>query len=189
MIARLLAHFGHQHFAERPLCAKTGPSSNVAFDPPPFFSQVWSSIPVLAEKGNLLSRLATSRLPTHIPDITALEGDHRDDLWITAVNAGFRTGLVVPLLKDNEIVGVITLGRKQVQPFTDKQISLFRDFAAQATVALESTRRERQYREMQSELAHASRVATMGQLTASIVHEIKQPIAAARTNALLHCGF
>jgi hypothetical protein len=33
MIARLLAHFGHQHFAERPLCAKTGPSSNVAFDP------------------------------------------------------------------------------------------------------------------------------------------------------------
>jgi GAF domain-containing protein len=38
--------------------------------------------------------------------------------------------------------------------FTDKQISLFRDFAAQATIALESTRRERQYREMQSELAH-----------------------------------
>jgi C4-dicarboxylate-specific signal transduction histidine kinase len=65
----------------------------------------------------------------------------------------------------------------------DKQISLFRDFAAQATIALESTRRERQYREMQSELAHANRVATMGQLTASIAHEIKQPIAATRTNA------
>ena len=70
-----------------------------------------------------------------------------------------------------------------MQPFTDKQISLFRDFAAQATIALESTRRERQYREMQSELAHANRVATMGQLTASIVHEIKQPIATAHTNA------
>jgi C4-dicarboxylate-specific signal transduction histidine kinase len=70
-----------------------------------------------------------------------------------------------------------------VQPFTDKQISLFSDFAAQATIALESTRRERQYREMQSELAHANRVATMGQLTASIAHEIRQPIAATRTNA------
>jgi GAF domain-containing protein len=109
--------------------------------------------------------------------LTALAGDRRDDFWIAVMNAGIRTGLVVPLVKDNEIVGIITLGRRQVQPFTDKQISLFRDFAAQATIALESTRRERQYREMQSELAHANRVATMGQLTASIAHEIKQPIA------------
>ena len=144
---------------------------------PLLVSQVWSSFPVLAEKGSHLSRIATSRLPTHIPDFAAVEGDLRDDFW------GFRTSLFVPLLKDNEIVGIITLGRKQVQPFTDKQISLFRDFAAQATIALESTRRERQYREMQSELAHANRVATMGQLTASIAHEIKQPIAAARPDA------
>src|SRR5271168_84556 len=150
---------------------------------PLLVSQAWSSVPVLAEKGSLLSRLATSRLPTHIPDLTAPECDYRDDYWITVVNAGLRSGLIVPLLKDNEIVGIITLGRKQVQPFTDKQISLFRDFAAQATIALESTRRERQYREMQSELGHANRVATMGQLTASIAHEIKQPIATARNNA------
>jgi len=142
-----------------------------------------SASPVLAEKGSFLSRIATSRLPTHIPDLTALEGDHRDDLWFTVVSARFRTALVVPLLKDNEIFGIINLGRKQMQPFTDKQISLFRDFAAQATIALESTRRERQYREMQSELAHANRVATMGQLAASIAHEIKQPIATARNNA------
>src|SRR5258707_12826066 len=142
-----------------------------------------SASPVLAEKGSFLSRIAASRLPTHIPDLTALEGDHRDDLWFTVVKARFRTALVVPLLKGNEIVGVINLGRKQLQPFTDEQISLFRDFAAQATIALESTRRERQYRDAQCELAHANRVATMGQLTASIAHEIKQPIAAARTNA------
>src|SRR5260370_32098538 len=114
----------------------------------PFFvSQAWSSSPVLAEKGSLLGRLATSKLPTHIPDFTAVEGDLRDDFWKAVVNAGFRTGLVVPLLKDNEIVGMITLGRKQVQPFTDKQISLFRDFAAQATIALERTRRPRQNRD------------------------------------------
>ena len=134
-------------------------------------------------EGSLPSRLAASRLPTNIDNLTELEGDHRDDFWTRAVNAGLRTGLVVPLLKDDEIVGPITLGRKQRQPFTDKQISLFRDFAAQATIALEITRRERQYREMQSELAHANRVATMGQLTASIAHEIKLPIAAVRTNA------
>src|SRR6267154_3051726 len=83
-------------------------------------SQAWSSFPVLAGEGSFRSRIAASRLPTHIPDVTALEGDLRDDYWITVVNAGFRTGLNVPLLKDNEIVGIITLGRKQVQPFTDK---------------------------------------------------------------------
>jgi signal transduction histidine kinase len=151
--------------------------------------QARSSFPVLVEKGSLPWRLATSRLPTHIPDLATLEGDRRDGSWITAVNAGFRTGLVVPLLKDNEIVGMMALGRKQVQPFTDKQISLFWDFAAQATIALESTRRERQYREMQGELAHANRVATMGQLTASIAHEIRQPIATARNNACAALNF
>jgi signal transduction histidine kinase len=156
---------------------------------PLLVSRARSSIPLLAEKGSLPTRWATSRLPKHVPDLTALEGDHRDDFLITVVNAGFRTGLVLPLLKDNEIVGTISLGRKQVQPFTDRQICLFTDFAAQATIALESTRRERQYREMQSELAHANRVATMGQLTASIAHEIKQPIATARNNARAALNF
>jgi signal transduction histidine kinase len=145
-------------------------------------SQTRSSFPVL-DKESFLGRLATNRSPTHIPDLTALEGDHRDDLWVTAAKARYRTALFLPLLKDDEIVGVISIGRKQVQPFTEKQISLFRDFAAQATIALEITRRERQYREALMALAHANRVATMGQLTASIAHEIKQPITAARTYA------
>jgi GAF domain-containing protein len=146
-------------------------------------SHLWSSFPALAEKGSLQSRIATSRLPAHIPDLAALEGGRRDDSWIAAVNAGYRATLIVPLLKDNGIVGTITLGRKQVQPFTDRQISLFRDFAAQATIALESTRLERQYRDAQMALAHANRVATMGQLTASIAHEVSQPITAAVTYA------
>jgi signal transduction histidine kinase len=140
--------------------------------------------PVLLEKGSFLGRIAASMSLTHVPDIAALDGDHREDDWFAVVNTGFRTCLLVPLLKENEIVGLITLGRKQVQPFTDKQISLFRDFAAQATIALESTRRERQYREAQMALAHANRVATIGQLTASITHEVNQPITAAVTYAL-----
>src|SRR5712671_2520099 len=150
--------------------------------------QVQSSFPVL-DKESFLGRLATSGLPAHIPDLTALEGDHRDDLWVTTAQARYRTALFLPLLKDNEIVGVISLGRTRVQPFTDKQICLFTDFAAEATIALESTRRERQHREMQGELARANRVATMGQLTASIAHEIKQPIATARNNARAALNF
>src|SRR6201987_3544796 len=151
-------------------------------------SQVRSSFAVL-DKESVLGRLAASRLPAHIPDLTALEGDHWDDHWVTAAKARYRTALFLPLLKDNEIVGVISLGRTRVQPFTDKQISLFTDFAAQASIALEGTRRERQYREAQMALAHANRVTTMGQLTASIAHEIKQPIASVRNNLTAALNF
>ncbi|WP_354257843.1 GAF domain-containing protein [Bradyrhizobium sp. F1.13.3] len=62
--------------------------------------------------------MATSRLPTHISDFTAVDGDHRDDFLISVENAGNRTSLFVPLLKDDEIVGLISLARKQVQPFS-----------------------------------------------------------------------
>jgi signal transduction histidine kinase len=152
---------------------------------PVLVSRVRSSFPVVAEKGSLTVRLAaSSRLPTHIPDFTALEGDHRDVLWTAILNIGYRTSLSVPLFNDNEMVGIIGVSRTRVQPFTDKQISLFSDFAAQASIALESTRRERQYREDQMALAHANRVTTMGQLTASITHEVDQPITAAITYAL-----
>jgi C4-dicarboxylate-specific signal transduction histidine kinase len=138
-------------------------------------------IPRARRKGEPSESISHKQVTHPHPDLAALEVDYRDDSWIAAVNAGFRTALVVPLLKDNEIIGTITLGRKQVQPFTDKQISLFRDFAAQATIALESTRREREYRQVQNELAHANRVATIGQLTTSIAHELKQPLTGAVT--------
>src|SRR5580704_7426947 len=156
---------------------------------PLFVSQALSSFPVLAKRGSFLSQLAARRLPTHVPDLTAVEDDLRDDYWIMAVNAGLRTGLNVPLLKDDEIVGIITLGRKQVRPFTDRQISLLGDFAAQAAIALESTRRERRYREMQMELARVNRVTTIGQLTASITHEVNQPLAATRNNLTAALNF
>src|SRR6202008_977233 len=70
-------------------------------------SQAWSLVPNLAEKGSFLSRLAASRLPPQSPNVPALEGEK--------VYAGLGTGLVVPLLEDNEVVGLIPLARKQVQ--------------------------------------------------------------------------
>src|SRR6202040_1834126 len=74
---------------------------------PLLVSQLWSSFPVLTEKGSFPGRLATSRLPTYIPDLTAVEGDLRDDFWTTAVNAGFRTGLFVPLSKTMRQSGIL----------------------------------------------------------------------------------
>jgi len=149
---------------------------------PLFVEQAWSLFPELAETGSMPTRHATMS-PIHIPDMRAVEDALRDDFWVKVVNSGVRTALNMPLLKDNEIIGTIALGRTRVQPFTDRQIALFVDFASQATIALESTRRERQFREMQNDQAHANRVVTMSQLTASIVHEIRQPLATARNNA------
>ena len=65
----------------------------------------------------------------------------------------------------------------------EQLLSVSRDITERKRAEAESRANERRYREMQTELAHANRVATMGQLTASIAHEVNQPLAAARINA------
>src|SRR4051812_32824839 len=90
---------------------------------PLLVSRAWSSIPVLAEKGSLPTRWATSRLPKHIPDLTALEGDNRDDFLITVVNAGFRTGLVLPLLKDKRSSGQFQWAANRCNRSTTKRFA------------------------------------------------------------------
>ena len=130
--------------------------------------------------GEPLAQLIESRSPVHIADLAAHQAYlRRDPLFVALVElAGVRTYLAVPLVKDDKLIGALGINREQVQPFTDRQIDLVTDFAAKATIALESTSRERQYREAQMALAHANRIATIGQLTASIAHELKQPLAA-----------
>jgi signal transduction histidine kinase len=140
----------------------------------------WSP-PELLEHSSSVGQFAAGRSPVHIPDQAAHELYQRGEPYLqTVVNVwGLRTGLFVPMVKDEKVIGVLIVGRTRVQPFTDKQIELVTDFAAEAAIALQITRREREYRQVQNELAHANRVATMGQLTASIAHELKQPLSAA----------
>src|SRR6267378_659602 len=136
--------------------------------------------PLGLRPGTPLARLVKERSPIHDADLAAdqsyLDRDH--GVVIVVELLGARTSLLVPMLKEDKLIGAITILRTEVQPFTENQIELIADFAAQATIALESTRRERQYREAHLELAHATRVATLGQLSASIAHELKQPLAA-----------
>src|SRR5262249_37575668 len=92
-------------------------------------------------------------------------------------------------LRNNELVGTLSFTRLHIEPFTEKEIELVTDFIAQAAIALEITRRERELRELQIELARANRIATMEQLSSSIAHEVIQPIAATRNNASAALNF
>jgi signal transduction histidine kinase len=151
------------------------------------FMDYFKDIPIQADRGSASGRALLEGRVVHIPDVTA-------DPEYTLVEAqrlgDYRTILCVPMMREGVPIGVLVLTRSEVRPFTDKQIELVTTFADQAAIAIENVRLfesvEARTRELtaslenlrttQDRLVQTQKLASLGQLTAGIAHEIKNPL-------------
>jgi GAF domain-containing protein len=143
--------------------------------------------PMRAGRGTVVGRVALSGKVNQVPDVFE-DPEYEGAGYQKAF--GFRTNLGVPLLRDGTTIGVLSLTRDEVKPFSDSQIELLATFADQAVIAIENVRlfesvgaRTRELaqslhdlRTTQDRLVQTQKLASLGQLTAGIAHEIKNPL-------------
>ena len=160
---------------------------SVAYGFPPAFKEFVKDKPVEPGRDTATGRALLEGKVIHIPDALA----DPDYTWKEAQQlGGFRTMLGVPMLREGVPIGVLTLTRSEVRPFTDKQIELVTTFADQASIAIENVRlfesvearthelakSLEDLRSTQDRLVQTEKLASLGQLTAGIAHEIKNPL-------------
>jgi GAF domain-containing protein/anti-sigma regulatory factor (Ser/Thr protein kinase) len=140
------------------------PDQTVADSAPP---------PDVRTGGGLLGRTYRERRTVHVADIAS---DPTVARSTAMVRIGARTGLGVPLLRGDEVLGVLVLVRIEVRPFADREIELVESFARQAAIAIENVRLFNEIQEKSAQLEVANRHKT--EFLANMSHELRTPLNA-----------
>ena len=150
-----------------------------AHNPPPAFAELRRRQPEIRSSG-VLARVAVTKQLLHIADCTEdpsyKQGD--GDFVAFVDLCGVRTLLDAPLLKKGELIGMIALYRQEVRRFTDQQVELVRNFAAQAVIAIENTRLLNELRQRTDDLTERTAELTVSLEQQTATSEVLQVISA-----------